>query len=255
MTLKKALLLIGSPKTNGGTSMIMAEYLASRLRDINVDVEIKHVHQAIEAGKEDELFDAIERAEAVVLLFPLYIDSLPSGVVRFFELFLERKGEKGGKDKPFYAIANSGAPESIQSTVALEICVLFARDTGFAWNGGGAVGGGAHPGRQDPRGIRRQGQEPQGRARTAGSIDVPGRRSVQAGTGPDRQAPGAEVPVRLLRQQAVAQDRGRQRRGRTDCTTNRWPRSDQSAIPSKRPLTYSNTLRHRPLSGGCRSEI
>ena len=75
-----------------------------------------------------------------MLLFPLYIDSLPSGVVRFFELFLERKGANGGKDKPFYAIANSGAPESIQSTVALEICVLFARDTGFSWNGGGGGG-------------------------------------------------------------------------------------------------------------------
>jgi hypothetical protein len=143
MTLKRAVLLIGSPKTNGGTSMILAEYLASRLQDINVDVEIKHVHQAIDAGKENELFDAIDRAEAVVLLFPLYVDSLPSGVIRFFELFQERRGEKGGQGKPFYAISNSGFPESIQSTVALEICVLFARDTGFAWNGGAALGGGA----------------------------------------------------------------------------------------------------------------
>jgi multimeric flavodoxin WrbA len=142
MTIKNALLLVGSPKHNGGTSMVIAEYLASRLREIHVDTEIKHVHQAIDGGKEDELFDAIDRADSVVLLFPLYVDSLPSGVVRFFELFLERKGENGGRGKPFYAISNSGFPESIQSTVALEICVLFARDTGFAWNGGGAVGGG-----------------------------------------------------------------------------------------------------------------
>ena len=142
--------------------MVIAEYLASRLQEIHVDVEIKHVHQAIDGGKEDELFDAIDRAEAVVLLFPLYVDSLPSGVVRFFELFLERKGENGGKGKPFYAIINSGFPESIQSTVALEICVLFARDTGFAWNGGGAVGGGSVAGRQDAGGIWRQGQEPAG---------------------------------------------------------------------------------------------
>jgi multimeric flavodoxin WrbA len=142
MTIKRALLLVGSPKHNGGTSKIMAEYLASRLKEINVEVEIQHVHQAIDAGKEDELFDAIDRSESVILLFPLYVDSLPSGVIRFFELFRERKGQNGGKGKAFYAIANSGFPESIQSTVALEICVLFARDTGFSWNGGGAVGGG-----------------------------------------------------------------------------------------------------------------
>jgi multimeric flavodoxin WrbA len=143
MTLRKVLLLIGSPKPNGGTSMVMAQYLAKRLEDIQVDVEIKHISQAIDSGKEGELFSAIANAEAAVLFAPLYIDSLPAGVIRFFELFLEQKGENGGREKPFYAIINSGAPESLQSTVALEICVLFARDTGFTWNGGGAVGGGA----------------------------------------------------------------------------------------------------------------
>ncbi len=142
MTLKSALLLIGSPKTNGGTSMVMAEHLASRLRDLNVETEIRHIHQAIDGGKEDDLFDAIGRADALVLISPLYVDSLPSGVIRFFELFLERKGKNGGNEKPFYAIINSGFPESLQSTVALEICVLFARDTGFTWNGGGAIGAG-----------------------------------------------------------------------------------------------------------------
>jgi multimeric flavodoxin WrbA len=142
MMIKRALLLIGSPKTNGGTSMVMAEYLASRLREINVEVEIKHIHQAIDDGREEELFEAIDRTESAVLLSPLYVDSLPSGVIRFFELFQERKGQNGGKGKPFYAIINSGFPESLQSTVALEICVLFARDTGFAWNGGGALGAG-----------------------------------------------------------------------------------------------------------------
>jgi hypothetical protein len=142
MTLKNALLLIGSPKPNGSTSMVMAEYLASRLREINVQVEIKHIHQEIDGGREKDLFEAIDRAEAAVLLSPLYVDSLPSGVIRFFELFLERKGPNGGKEKPFYTIINSGFPESVQSTVALEICVLFARDTGFTWNGGGALGSG-----------------------------------------------------------------------------------------------------------------
>jgi multimeric flavodoxin WrbA len=140
---KKALLLIGSPKANGGTSKIIADHLISRLKDINVDTEIKHIHQAINGGKEEEILDAMEQAETVVLLSPLYLDSLPSEVVRLFELFLEHKGRNGGKGKPFYAIINSGLPESIQSTVALEICVLFARDTGFAWSGGGAVGGGS----------------------------------------------------------------------------------------------------------------
>jgi multimeric flavodoxin WrbA len=141
--IKRALLLIGSPKANGGTSRIIADHLAARLEEIHVDVEIQHVHQSIDSGKEDELLEAIDRSEAVVLLSPLYIDSLPSAVVRLFELFQERKGKNGGGGKPFYAIVNSGSPESIQSTVALEICVLFARDTGFSWNGGGAVGGGS----------------------------------------------------------------------------------------------------------------
>ncbi len=141
--IKKALLLIGSPKASGGTSRVIADHLAQRLEEIHIEVGIRHIGQAIDSGKEGELLEAIERSEAVVLLSPLYIDSLPSGVIRLFEIFLERKGKNGGGNKPFYAIINSGAPESIQSTVALEICVLFARDTGFTWNGGAALGGGA----------------------------------------------------------------------------------------------------------------
>jgi multimeric flavodoxin WrbA len=141
--IKKTLLLIGSPKASGGTSRVIADHLAQRLEEIHIEVEIRHIGQAIDSGKEGELLEAIERSEAVVLLSPLYIDSLPSGVIRLFEIFLERKGKNGGGNKPFYAIINSGAPESIQSTVALEICVLFARDTGFTWNGGAALGGGA----------------------------------------------------------------------------------------------------------------
>lgn len=141
--IKRALLLVGSPKPSGGTSRVIADHLAQRLEETHVEVEIRQVSQAIDAGKEDELLEAIDRSGAVVLLSPLYIDSLPSGVIRLFELFLERKGRNGGGNKPFYAIINSGSPESIQSTVALEICVLFARDTGFSWNGGGAVGGGS----------------------------------------------------------------------------------------------------------------
>jgi len=40
------------------------------------------------------------------------------------------------------AIVNSGFPESSQSSIALDICRLFAREAGFEWAGGLALGGG-----------------------------------------------------------------------------------------------------------------
>jgi len=44
--------------------------------------------------------------------------------------------------KSIVAIANSGFPEAEHSQTALEVCRLFARQVGFDWAGGLAMGGG-----------------------------------------------------------------------------------------------------------------
>lgn len=74
---------------------------------------------------------------------PLYVDSLPSGVTRLFEILA---AEHSGKDwlggKQFVALINCGFPEARQCETAVAICRCFARETGMEWAGGLSLGGG-----------------------------------------------------------------------------------------------------------------
>jgi hypothetical protein len=85
----------------------------------------------------------VDESDLLVLAFPLYVDSLHSQVVEALELIAEHEKAKNenGK-KTFAAIANSGFPEAKQSDTALTVCRLFAKQAGFNWAGGLAMGGG-----------------------------------------------------------------------------------------------------------------
>ena len=87
------------------------------------------------------MLDSIDDADLAVLAFPLYIDSLPAPVIACLEqIAAHRKGRSSAGR--FAAFVNSGFPEPSQNDVALAICSEFARQSGFAWMGGLALGGG-----------------------------------------------------------------------------------------------------------------
>ena len=85
----------------------------------------------------------IERADLIILSFPLYVDSLPAPVIKAMELIREERNEiESKKTQNFIAISNNGFPEASQNITTLQICRIFSRDCGFIWRGGIAVGGG-----------------------------------------------------------------------------------------------------------------
>jgi len=141
---EKALLLIGSPKGEKSNSASLGNYLISKLEELGIASEIGFIHRLV--NREDKiqsLFKMIDSADLIILSFPLYVDSLPAPVIKAMELIKEEQDKlKRKKFKNFMAICNSGFPEASQSTVVLKICRFFAKDCGFIWKGGVAVGGG-----------------------------------------------------------------------------------------------------------------
>ena len=88
-------------------------------------------------------FDLVDESDLIILAFPLYVDSLHSQVIKTLELIAEH--EKGKCDlgkKRVVAIANSGFPEAKHNDIALAVCRIFAKQVGFTWAGGLAMGGG-----------------------------------------------------------------------------------------------------------------
>ena len=91
----------------------------------------------------EKMLAAADRADLVVLAFPLYVDSLPAPVIQTLELMAKhRETIPQAKTQRFLAISNCGFPEAFHINTALAICCRFARQTGFEWAGGLALGAG-----------------------------------------------------------------------------------------------------------------
>ncbi len=140
----RALLLVGSAKKPRSTSECLGNHMMTRLGEQGCETESLFIHRSHRSRQQlDQLLEAVDRCDLLVLAFPLYIDSLPALLTRTLELIASRRsgGEHDGH-KRLVAIVNNGFPEAEQNEVALRICRRFASEAGFEWAGGLALGGG-----------------------------------------------------------------------------------------------------------------
>ncbi len=138
------LLLVGSAKRPRSTSESLGTYLGERLGERGFETETLLLHRALKSDESRaELLAATDRADVLVIAFPLYVDSLPYLVIRAMEIVAQHRQARGeGKKQRLVAIVNCGFPEAHQNDTALAICRQFAREAGFEWAGGLALGGG-----------------------------------------------------------------------------------------------------------------
>jgi hypothetical protein len=139
-----ALLLVGSPKGPNSSSNSLGSYLLEKLQTKGLTTKTIYLSQNLASDqKHAALLEQVDQSDLIILAFPLYIDSLHSHVIKTLELIADhRKASGEPAKKTFMAIINSGFPEATQNQTALNICRLFARDVGFDWAGGLAMGGG-----------------------------------------------------------------------------------------------------------------
>jgi len=137
---RRALLLIGSPKINNpSTSALLGEHLLKQLKKNEWETESLNINECFKKGGSN-LCSAIDRADTIVISFPLYIDTLPYQVTKAIEVMAYHCNITRAKN--FLAIVNNGFPESHQNAVALAICKNFALECGMTWVGGLAMGAG-----------------------------------------------------------------------------------------------------------------
>jgi NAD(P)H-dependent FMN reductase len=139
---RRALLLVGSPRTRKSTSHSLGSYLFQQLGAASIPTETIFLHTMLRSpAKRQALLDAVEAADLVTLAFPLYVDSLPAPVMETLEWIAAHR-QANPSPKHFAALANSGFPEPEHNAAALAICATFARQTGMTWAGGLALGAG-----------------------------------------------------------------------------------------------------------------
>jgi hypothetical protein len=141
MTIQRVLLLVGSAKAAGrSTSEALAHYLAERFERGGAAFSLLTVNRSRRRAEDARLIAAVDDADLVMVVAPLYVDSLPYLVTRSLET-IARHQPRG--HRRLAAVINCGFPEAAQCDTALAILECFARRVDFEWAGGLALGGGA----------------------------------------------------------------------------------------------------------------
>ncbi len=166
----KVLLLNGSMRSANGNSAILSAQLTQMLKTENESVALKNYLSDMSA-----LVPSVESAEALVLCMPLYVDGLPSQVIRFMEL-MQRVYR--GAPKKVYVLANMGLYESRQLVNLFSAVHLWCGAMGFLYGGGLGVSAGELVGgllQILPFGAWPTQEISRGMARLAVAIDCDGR--------------------------------------------------------------------------------
>ena len=87
------------------------------------------------------ILEQLRDAQAVVFGLPLYVDGIPSHVLRFLEE-MEAFCRENGLMLHVYCVANNGFIEGKQNEPLMQVLENFCVRTGIVWGGGVGIGGG-----------------------------------------------------------------------------------------------------------------
>lgn len=135
----KVVMINGSPKAKNSNSGYLLELLCRRLPKEWAYNEYK----IIKPKDYDAALSAALDCDLLVFSFPLYVDSLPSHLLRLLTN-LEKAFNNAAPAKPVkvYAVINCGFFEGRQNHVAVEIMQNWAVKAGLSWGQALMAGGG-----------------------------------------------------------------------------------------------------------------
>lgn len=87
------------------------------------------------------ILEQLHDAEAVVFCLPLYVDGIPSHVLRFMEE-MEAFCRQSSLRLHVYCVANNGFIEGRQNEPLMQMFEHFCARAGLTWGGGVGIGGG-----------------------------------------------------------------------------------------------------------------
>ena len=130
--MRKIALINASPKASGSASALLLNELQSHLSGQLTPLRIP-------LRTDLEALSCLQGQDALVFALPLYVDGLPSHLVR---CLTELEPRLRGETATVYGIVNCGFFEGRQNRIALELLQNWCTQTGLRWGAGLGVGGG-----------------------------------------------------------------------------------------------------------------
>jgi hypothetical protein len=129
----------GSPKAKDSASGV----LISQIEEI-LETKIT-VYQAIKLVQQEGVSAALSdmlKTETLLIVFPLYVDSLPAPVIKLLTMIEQEAVNTNEKLPVVYAVCNCGFYEAEHTQLALNMIENFAIRSGLSWGYGIGIGGG-----------------------------------------------------------------------------------------------------------------
>ncbi|MCL2590319.1 MAG: NAD(P)H-dependent oxidoreductase [Betaproteobacteria bacterium] len=134
----KISLINGSQKSKESNSGLILDRLK---RFINKDHEIKN-HKLGVKGFPEETLRKICSGDVIVLAFPLYVDSIPTNLLKLLIELEKHLTKEPTEDIVIYTIINNGFYEGKQTHIAFEIIENWCERSGIKFGGGIGQGAG-----------------------------------------------------------------------------------------------------------------
>ncbi len=136
----KVLLLVGSPKGKKSASNSIASYLLEKFQEKSVKVEKTYIAKNIRTDDGiDKLISQVNDSDILILVAPLYVDSIPAIVIKTMKKICEHKNSSFSK-KQMMVIFNCGFPEPHHNDLAIDMCKKFASLSDMEWAGSIGIG-------------------------------------------------------------------------------------------------------------------
>ncbi len=132
------LVINASPRTKG-TSAMLAKRCENYLLQQGKQVQLMHLYTHLHNF--DQLYEAIQKADTILLCGPCYINTYPADVIGLLENLAKRKELLHGQN--LYGIIQGGMPYVHTHQCGLLTLKAFANTCNVTYKGGFVLGGGA----------------------------------------------------------------------------------------------------------------
>lgn len=145
---KQIAIITASPKIKEDSA---SGFLAAQAQSIfsgsgDIEAKIFGVREYLTKKQTEEAYAYMARADALIIIFPLYIFCLGGLLMRFLQdyyFYLQKLPQEGRAGKTaVYAVANCGFPEPENNTQAIRVIKSFSEKTGAEFRFGVLIGGG-----------------------------------------------------------------------------------------------------------------
>lgn len=142
---KKVVLISASPRTDeASTSEFLTVLGAQKIKETGAEIYRVNVRRSIARKQTETDFSAMLRADALIIVFPLYFFCLPGILMRFLEDYDTYYGQhkENAKAAQIYTVINCGFPEPDICAEAARVIESFSEKTGGFFRFSVLIGGG-----------------------------------------------------------------------------------------------------------------